>query len=550
MATKDTQSVMLDPETKENIARALWMHEYTPKTIPPDILKQIEGRTNLSSAFGERIQARIADLRAAPESFNPDYTKRYAALSTYAGDLTPHQAYAMTNLFGMDSARGYQELPIDKKFTFPTDDRPQFEYQVGWHFFVGNVFDTKDREYGVQLMFWRYSLLPPEMAKQAGLSDLENQIVEIHLAVSSAGGRHYRMRPIIVAGTTGLIDFSTNPYRYSVGKNTLASQSNDSLFPLRLQAWGIDNHKDTPAEISIDITIVQTKGYVLNGDEGMLPSCGGVGTLYYSVPNLRVDPVKSRISIDGEELRLGGGKFWYDHQWGTGFMPGGSPRIDVLRAVGLLGDKPALGWDWMEIQFDNDTEFALSAIHTNEQKEFFMQTGPTPPGIMTAAAVGSYIKENSEYFPVKGVIRVTDWVQSSVTDGQYLTTRAWYPNRVEVTVETSEVPDAYKRFVMIPIVSTGQQGFFAAGAEYSEGAVRIESPDGKRIGSGFLENVSYADACRQNLRLAGIPDTPEMIEIFAKPVIPDELKASAMAFLMKPENAARLQEELAKSRGL
>lgn len=385
MATKDTQSVMLDPETKENIARALWMHEYTPKTIPPDILKQIEGRKNLSSAFGERIQARIADLRAAPESFNPD-----------------------------------------------------------------------TREYGVQLMFWRYSLLPPEMAKQAGLSDLENQIVEIHLAVSSAGGRHYRMRPVIIAGTTGLIDFSTNPYRYSVGKNTLASQSNDSLFPLRLQAWGIDNHKEVPAEISIDITIDQTKGYVLNGDEGMLPSCGGVGTLYYSVPNLRVDPEKSLISIEGEELQLAGGKFWYDHQWGTGFMPGGSPLIDVLRAVGLLGDKPALGWDWMEIQFDNDTEFALSAIHTNEQKEFFMQTGPTPPGIMTAAAVGSYINENSEYFPVKGVIRVTDWVQSSVTDGQYLTSRAWYPNRVEVTVETSKVPDAYKRFVMIPIVSTGQ----------------------------------------------------------------------------------------------
>ena len=293
-----------DSETKENIARALWMHEYTPEAMPPDILKWIEGQKNLRSAFGERMRVRLADLRAAPESFNPDYTKRYAALSEYAGDLTPHQAYAMTNLFGVDSARGYQELPIDKKFTFPTDDRPQFEYQVGWHFFVGNVFDTKGREYGVQLMFWRYSLLPPEMAKQAGLSDLENQIVEVHLAVGFAGGRHYRMRPVIIAGTTWLINFSTNPYTYSVGKQTLASQSKDSLFPLRLQAWGIDNHKEVPAEISIDITIDQTKGYVLNGDEGMLPSCGGVGTLYYSVPNLRVDPETSRISIEGEELRL------------------------------------------------------------------------------------------------------------------------------------------------------------------------------------------------------------------------------------------------------
>ncbi len=332
---------------------------------------------------------RIADLRAAPESFNPDYMKRYAALATYAGDLTPHQAYAMSNLFGMDSARGYQELPTDKKFAFPEDDRPQFEYQVGWHFFVGNVFDTEGREYGIQLMFWRYSLLPPEMAKEAGLTDIENQIVEVHFAVSSAGKRHYRMRPVIVAGTTGLINFSTGPYTYSVGKQILQSQSKDALFPLRLQAWGIDNHKDTPAEISIDITVDQTKGYVLNGDEGMMPSVGGVGTLYYSVPRLLVDPEKSRLSIDGEEFRLASGTFWYDHQWGTGFMPSGSPRSDVLRAAGLIDDKPAVGWDWMEVQFDNDTELTLASIHSKEQKDFIKQTGPTPPSDRLLKKTGS-----------------------------------------------------------------------------------------------------------------------------------------------------------------
>jgi hypothetical protein len=55
--------------------------------------------------------------------------------------------------------------------------------------------------------------------------------------------------------------------------------------------------------------------------------------------------------------------------------------------------------------------------------------------------------------------------------------------------------------------------------------------------------------CRETLRLAGIPDTPETVGIFAKPVITDEQKAAAMAFLTKPENAARLVAELAKVRG-
>lgn len=539
-----------DPETKENSARALWMSEYVPDSIPTDIMSRLGDAKNSRLAFGERMRRRLADLLTNPERFTPDYTIRYTTLIRFSDKLSAHQAYAMSNLLGLDSAQGYQELPTEIRFEFPYDDRPQFPYQVGWHFYVGTAFGAHDREYGIQLMFWSYSLLPLEMARREGLSDIENQVAEIHFAITSAHDRHYRTKPVLVAGTTGLITFSDHPFGYALGKNTITALTPDSLFPLRLQAWGVDNRDDPPVEIAIDITLHQTKGYVLNGDQGLEPSCGGVGTLYYSVPNLRVKPDESWLFINGERVPLIAGKFWYDHQWGTGFMPAGSPRNDLLRAAGVLDEQKPGGWDWMEIQFDDDTEIALYSLHTNDKRAFYDQTGAHPPGTMVVDGKGSYIRQDGKYGPINATITVTDWIQSVVADGQYLATNTWYPNRVEVTVHENKVPDEKRHFVMVPLVLTGQQGFFAAGAQYSEGATVIESADGKRIGVGFLESVSYADAMKQNLRLAGLPDTDDMVLLFSPAGVSEEMKAEAMVFLKEPGNASKLMEELAKCKGL
>lgn len=64
---------------------------------------------------------------------------------------------------------------------------------------------------------------------------------------------------------------------------------------------------------------------------------------------------------------------------------------------------------------------------------------------------------------------------------------------------------------MAPIVRTGQSGFFASGAEYSEGAVYLEDGQGRRICRGFAESVSYANTTANMFRLAGLPDTPETL---------------------------------------
>ena len=543
-----------DVETKENIAAALWLKNYNPTAIPSKILQRIESKMNSNASFGERMRWNLLRMLENPDSFTPDYTELYMTYFDHAEELNAHQVCAIANNLGLDSSSGYKKIPQEITFQFPWDDRPQFKYQCGWHFFVGSVFSENGKEFGVQLMFWTQAILPPNRAHYLGLTDIENQIVEMHFAISRAGDRHYRAKPTVVAGTTGLVAFSSSPFNYVFGKNYMRSLKKGSLFPLRLRAWGVDPGEATPTEIEVDLTVKQNKNYVLNGDGGLDPSCGGIGTLYVSVPSLSIVPNQSWIKVKGQKYRLAKGKMWYDHQWATGFNPTGNVRSEPMRAAKNLQPKKPDGWDWLMIQFDDNTEMSISALHTAENSGFYDQTGDTPPGTMKAGAYGFYVDKSGAQHPFKATVTVPEWVKSTKSYGQYLATGTWYPNRADITLDAgnSGVPENKRTFSMIPIVNTGQQGFFAAGWEYSEGAVYLEQ-NGRRVGRGFLEAPGYAfkDGIKQSLRIAGLPDSAEMLDIITRSqYVSEELKTQSQKYLDIPKNFLQLQEDLAACRGL
>lgn len=117
-------------------------------------------------------------------------------------------------------------------------------------------------------------------------------------------------------------------------------------------------------------------------------------------------------------------------------------------------------------------------------------------------------------------------------------------------VESAVVPEERRQFYLIPIVETGQQGYFAAGSQYSEGAVYLEKLDGERIGRGFLESTAYADVRKQALVLCGIPTDEYLMDLLNPVILTQEQKDEYLAFLKKPENAQQVLNELARCRGL
>ncbi|BDZ70088.1 lipocalin-like domain-containing protein [Methanobacterium petrolearium] len=447
----------LDDLTKQNIALALGMKEFKAKKVPKNVKKQILSNKNSPESFGKRMHHRIQDLLDNPDSFTPNYRKRYEKLLEHCNLLTPLQAYAMNHLLGTDSSRGYQKIPDESNIEFPRDFTPQLGYQVGWHFFVGNCRDTLRREYGILVSFYRYSLLPPEMAHSFGLTDLDNQIFEMQLAVARAGEKHLQARPFAIAGTTGLLNISNEPFCYGAGNNRITSLQEDELFPLRVQTWGVNQGGEEEVEMEVDLGFSSNKDFLLQGNKGCLPCCCGIGTLYYSATNLRLEP-GSLLKLDGEEIILNQGQFWFDHQWGNALEPLGNSRCKVVRAANLLSkSSQSRGWDWFMAQFDGDREMTMYAPHTDKNLGYYWQTGEKPPDTMTVPVKGQYIDAEHNVVDIKGTLNIDKWVKSvkSSNPENYFITNTWYPDRWEFQFQNM-VPEDIRHFTMNPIVKGGR----------------------------------------------------------------------------------------------
>lgn len=552
----------MNPITLQNIAQALWMKEYDAAKIPPQLLRRIESAANSEAAYAERFLLRLQQLEDSQLSFVPGRTERYALLRQHlrqAKAMSPREFYASCLFLGPESNTGYAPVPLDPQFTFPQIDLPQLQHQLGWHFFVGNFTDGGGQHYSVELMFWQYALLPPPLAAELGLSDIDNQSLEMHLAICDPQtGLQYRANTVVVAGTTGLVEVQADPFAYRIGRNAIEGlDAGGSLFPVRLQARGWDMGKPTDVEFAIDISLDNPKGYFMQGDAGCSPSIDGLGTLYYSASLLKLRPgAANAISIDGKRIELTGGSMWYDHQWTAGFMPKGGAEHAVLRAAGNLAPAPPGGWDWFEVQFQAglapdlpEVQMTISALHSLDNDKFYWQTGPAAPGPMTARFNGKYIDGGNATTDLSGTMTVTAWVKddTSPNPAVYPATDTWYPAHYHFAIDQS-VPQRVRAFTLEPLIATGQSGFFGTGLQYTEGGAIARDLGGVEIGRGFAEGTNWAHTADTVVRAAGLAPGAQTRALLDPVPASSQLVAQSMAYVKA--NAEELQAILAAARGM
>lgn len=241
----------LGDDTKDAIAQALRLPELKADLVPPEHLATLISAKNSNAAGAERLRAHIQDLLDHPESFTPRYERRYRLLLAHCRSVSPLQAWAMSTLLGQDSVRGYEQMPLRANLRFPRDHAEQLQTQIGWYFFAGSCTGDDGKDYGVEVMLFRAALLPPPLAARLGLSDVENQVLELHLAIAEAGDRHYQAVPYLVAGTTGLLEFRGNTVYARMGKNVVEALHPGSVFPLRIAAAGTCRGSQAPVELEI-----------------------------------------------------------------------------------------------------------------------------------------------------------------------------------------------------------------------------------------------------------------------------------------------------------
>jgi len=278
---------------------------------------------------------------------------------------------------------------------------------------------------------------------------------------------------------------------------------------MSLQAWGLDLGDEEPVELSVDLTFTSGREYLLQGVDGCMPCVDGLGSRYYSIPDIQIGQT-SKLTIGDREVEIVRGQFWMDHQWG--FLSG-QPPTPAMRAAGNITEPEPLGWDWFMAQFVGNRQITMAAPHRKSRAEFYQQTGDTPPGTMSVKVGGTYLDENMNSTIVFGTLDVDGWIKTRLSPNpdRYPATHTWYPNHW--TFHFDQLPDDIADFSMTPVVDTGQAAFFANGAQISEGAVFLHDPDANDVGRGFAESVMYADSTRNQLRIVGLPDTDEMVDL-------------------------------------
>ena len=506
----------------------------------------IESATTASSkndpaAFGARMNYRLQDLISDPYSFVPSYADRYGMLQQYCKTMTPHQSYAMTMLVGPDAARGYAAIPNTFGLTFPDAHRVDVTEQVGWYYFAGNVRGRNGVEYGVLLMMFQYTLLPPPIAGHFGLSPLENQTLDVQLAITTADGRMHQAAPQFFAGTSGDIEIADRLF-VRAGKNVVDTPSHEALYPMVLRAAGEDLGGAAPVRVGIDITLVSGNNILLQGLDGASPCVGGVGTRYYSIPNLLMDAAKSSLTIGDDVVQLDSGVFWFDHQWGTGMIPNGAPTAPVLRAAGNVNSSPgaASGWSFFVANFDDGSALTLSHIHDAGDAPWLHQTGNKPPPEPAVPVSGKFQDRFGTCFNVSGTVEITDWIRgvTSPEPAKYPVSNTWFPFAWTLNMCDTVLPARLLNLRLEPICNDPSAMFFANGAQYCEAPVKYYDASGAMCGRGFCESVGYQDSLATTVGLAGLP-ADEIKNL--QPVTPSLLlKLLSMAYVAmnKKEMAA------------
>jgi predicted secreted hydrolase len=469
----------VDDAARKDIYNVLWEKDLStwPAGLPTELTEEKLKKIS-PAAFGKETATMLQSVKTAVIPLVQRYPSRYDQLTEMSRrGLTTRQANAIGNLMGLDYFNGYAGMNSIKELEFPRDYSSHNDFQVGWYFFSSSLTDQNGNKVDVLVNFFRRAIYPPDIAARMGLSEMDNQVVELHVGLSlSDKDLHIQGANPVISGKTGLLDFKTEPFLIKMGRNEVKSINKGSLFPLSLKVY------DPEKDLDIDLTLEQTKPLFLEGDEGKVPSMYNLGTWYYSISNIKTT---GTISYGGDKRQVSG-KTWHDNQWTAGIMPAGYADNYYIRALANISNwannqsREPWGWDWLQVQLDNNTEITLASMHSTHTKDL-NNRGVNPPPESVRDATGKIINADGTVENISGTIKIDKWVKSNVSG-------AWYPNSWKV-----EVPGKRLALTMTPTVSSQMvQG--AAASEFREGGVVVTGKLGRNEinGVGFGEGTGYA----------------------------------------------------------
>lgn len=336
-------------------------------------------------------------------------------------------------------AAQYREALPGYRFEFPRDYFQHPEFQTEWWYYTGNLTSSKGHRYGFELTFFRQAV--SRAASQTSDWDLQD-VYFAHFAVSDLDGRHFYHAERINRAGPGIAG---------------ASQSDGRIWNGNWEIQWSDSNQKLQAidpQMQLLLSLHSEKPPVLHGENGLSEKAAGAGhaSYYFSLTRLAA---AGTLALNGASFDVHG-LAWMDHEFFT---------------HQLAPDQ--VGWDWLSIQLDDQTELMLFQIRRKD-------------GSLDPFSAGTYVDAQGK----STHLRADDF--SLEPQGQTWTspvTHATYPIAWKIAVPKLGI--VLQQSTSLPAQEmTGTSHVIPS---YWEGAISLE---GRRAnaplrGVGYLEMTGY-----------------------------------------------------------
>jgi predicted secreted hydrolase len=345
----------------------------------------------------------------------------------------------MNEVLSSEDVKKFARVFAPRKFIFPEDHGSHPEYRVEWWYFTGNLQDQEQQDYGYELIFFRFALIPNVLPASKS-SWRSKQVYMAHFAVTDAAHNKFYVFEKFSRAATGLAGAKSDQFHVWL-HNWSAQNMGSNTFPIRIKAEA-DN-------TALDLVLETKKPIVLQGDKGFSAKTSQPGNASYYYSYTRID-TRGKLLINNETIPVTG-LSWMDREWSTSALA-----------------KDQQGWDWFALQLSDNSEVMFYQFRRKDQT----------PDLNSSGALISPDGSKSHLTHSDVEITVLDNWQSPHS-------KVVYPGKWHLSI-----PGRKLELDIVPIVNDQELN---VSFRYWEGAVKIiGSKAGREIkGKGYVELTGY-----------------------------------------------------------
>jgi predicted secreted hydrolase len=345
---------------------------------------------------------------------------------------------ALLLLFALASrAADYKSALPGYRYQFPRDHFDHPDYQTEWWYYTGNLKASDGHRFGFELTFFRQGVSRDANQSIWRIHDL----YMAHLALSDLGGHRYYHDERINRAGPGLagIDQRTG----IIWNGNWQVQLTEAAQNLR----GVDEN------FRIELNLAPAKPPVIHGRDGISRKAEGAGHASHYISFTRL-VTTGTIQLHGTTYQVQGAS-WMDHEF-----------------FSESTDPGEIGWDWLSLRFDNNTELMLYRLRHKD-------------GSVDPYSSGSFIdaQGNCHFLSLQD-FSMTPAAETWISPE----TAGIYPIRWHVAVPGLHL----QADITTPLANQELSG--SVGPAYWEGAIDISGQQSGHSlsGVGYLEMTGYA----------------------------------------------------------